>query len=299
MKKFIPFTLILLIIGCSEKTAPTDSYSEPAYSKQYRADALTAIISLSETNITSAEKIVFMLEVHTPNNEEPAFPNLGSLIDSFTISDGYTEPQQTLPNGKLLHRRVWTLVPALPGNYTFQPLEISAAQNSIKTEPIRIEVQSLIPEGTNELEIRDIAEPIELLPAQQQKRRSIYMVFGAVLVLSTLGALFYVLRKPRPEIIILSHEAAFQALENLPDHPVERIHELNRIFRAYHETRFGIPMVGKTAAELGPVLDDTQMIRFLENCDTVRFSNQVPDGFAQEAEQYVRNHIETTREVAE
>ncbi|QBG48425.1 hypothetical protein EGM51_13855 [Verrucomicrobia bacterium S94] len=298
MKKILPICTLLLF-GCSEKQTDTQPYSEPVYSKQYRNHSMTAIISLSETNIPSSGKITLMLEMHVPAGTEPSFPNIGSQIDPFSLGEGYTEPVQTLPNGKQLYRRVWQLLPALPGKTELQPLELSAGTNSITTEPIRIEVTSLIPEGTEKLEIRDIADPIELLPAQEKKRRSIYTAVGALFTLGLIPFIIYLLRKPKTVAVVLPHEAAFQALENLPENPVERIHELNRIFRTYHEARVGIPMVGKTVVELSAVLEDHKIISFLERCDDIRFSNKVPDGFIAEAAQFVRSHVENTMEVPE
>lgn len=298
MKRFLPI-IALILFGCSEKVVETSSFSEPAYSKQFREDSLTVIVSLSETNIPSSGKITAMIDVHIPDGVEPAVPSMGNFISPFTVGDSYTEPLQTLPNGKKLHRRVWILLPSLPGETIFQSLEVSAGVESIKTEPISIKVTSLIPEGTEELAIRDIAAPIELLPAQEKKRRSIYTALGALLILGLIPFVIYLLRKPKIETLVLPHETAFQSLENLPGDSVERIHELNHIFRAYHEARFRFPMIGKTVVELSVVLEDTEIISFLERCDNIRFSNKVPEGFAQEAEQFVRSYVENTMEASE
>ncbi|MDZ8118041.1 hypothetical protein [Pontiella agarivorans] len=298
MKKLLP-VIALLIFGCSEQQTKPQSHLEPVYSKQYRDHAMTAIVSLSETNLPSSGKIILMLEIHTPAGTEPTFPNIGNKIDPFSLGEGYTEPVQTLPNGKQMYRRVWQLLPSLPGKTVLQPLELSAGTDSITTEPIPIEITSLIPEGTDSLEIRDIAAPIELLPSQEKKRRSIYTVVGSLFILSLIPFIIYLLRKPKTVAVTLPHEAAFQALENLPENTVERIHELNRIFRTYHEARFGLPMIGKTAVELAVVLEDTAIISFLERCDDIRFSNKVPEGFAEEAEQFVRAYVEKTMEVPE
>lgn len=291
--------IAIAILGCSEKSESIEAYSEPAYSKQYRNQALTTVVSLSETNIPTSGKITLMLEVHTPDGVEPDFPIIENFIEPFRVADGYSEPIQTLPNGKSLHRKVWVLVPGSPGGFAFQSLEIQAGLDQIKTDPISVTVTSLLPPGNDELKIRDIAEPVELLPEQQKKRRSIYTVIGTILVLALIPFILSLLRKPKIEPTLLPHETAFQSLENLPEDPVQRIHELNRIFRAYHEARFGVPMIGKTAVELSVVLEDTDTIRFLETCDDIRFSNKVPDGFVNEAEQFVRSTIEKTMEVTE
>uniref|UniRef100_UPI003568F14C hypothetical protein n=1 Tax=Pontiella sp. TaxID=2837462 RepID=UPI003568F14C len=176
--------LFAVLLGCSEKASEPVSLSEPAYSRQYRAGALTVIVSLSETNIPSSGKITALLEVHAPAGIDPVFPNLGNAIDPFAIADTYSEPAQALPNGKRLYRQVWMLVPGLPGRTEFQSLEIRAGDERLETEPVTVTVTSLLPPDTEELALRDIAAPIEQLPEQQNKRRSLYTLIGTLLVLA-------------------------------------------------------------------------------------------------------------------
>lgn len=298
MKKLLP-VMALLLFGCSEKAAETESDANPAYSRQYRSGSLTAIVSLSETNIPSSGKITAAVEIHTPAGIEPVVPNLSSFIDPFSVADGYGEPAQKLPNGRIRRRLVWILVPALPGGTVFQPLEIRAGGEQIKTEPIPVRVTSIIPAGLDEPDFRDIAGPMELLPEQQQKRRAAYTVIGSVLVLCLIPILLVLFRRRQPPAAVLPREDALRALAALPENPVERIHECSRIFRVYYEARFGTPIMGRTAVELAALLEDMEMIRFLEQCDAVRFSNRVPPGFAAEAELFVRQYIEKNREVPE
>lgn len=292
-------SLFAALLGCSEKTEKSESFAEPAYSKQYREHSVTAIVTLSETNIPTSGRIRLMIDVHAPAHSEVILPDLGNAVDPFTVDNrgNYTEPVQILPNGKHLTRRVWSLVPGLAGTNEFQSLEIHAGAETVKTQPVRVTVESLLPPGTDSFEIKDIAEPITLLPEQEKKRRSIYTVLGVLFGLIIVFLLISRLRKPKAVQLVLPHEAAFQSLESLPEDPVEKIHKINRILRSYYEARFGIPMIGKTLVEISGFLDDEEIIPFLERCEDLRFANKVPTGFTDEAEQFVRNYIERTLEV--
>ena len=297
------FAILLLLAGCAKEAEKTVRVSEPVLSQQYRKKSATAIVSLSATNIPTSGKILLMLDVHAPETAEVVFPELGNLIEPFTVSDGYTEPVQTLPNGKLLHRRVWALVPRLPGTTVFHPLEITAGTATIITQPIAVSVRSLLPSGIEAFEIMDIAAPADLLPEQQKQRELRLLIAalagGAVLLI----VLVKFCRRTQHEIIIPPHEAALQALESLPEDPLERTQELNRIVVEYVGRRFNLPVEGKTTKEILPLLPHYPLLgrrlvlnRFLKESELFRFSNRIPAGFAAESEAFIRGFVESTKE---
>jgi hypothetical protein len=295
----ILFLIAALLSACSPKQEKQQTvFSEPVYSKQYRQGSATVILSLSETNVPVAGQIRMMLDVHVAPNTEVSVPDPGSFIEPFRVADGYAEPVQSLPNGKQLYRRVWQLNPGPAGDTIFQPLEILAGSDSIQTEPIRIHVESILPAGFDALEIKDLAVPIERLPEQEQKRRSIYTVLGVLLALGLIPFILRLRKRPKVEIILLPNEIAFQALENLPEDPIQKIHELNRILRTYCEARFQVPMVGKTLSEIISKLPKPVLLgqrhaleKYLKASEQARFSHNVPLGFPEEMESYVREFI--------
>jgi hypothetical protein len=258
------------------------------------------IVSLSDTNLASSGKIRLSVDVHAPPGAEVIIPEIEPLIEPFRVAGGYAEPVQTLPNGKQLHRRTWILLPDLPGSTLFQPLVITAGSTAIQTEPVTVSVTSVLPEGLEELEIRDLAGPAVLLPGDRE-RRKLWLLLAAAL--AGAGGAFLMARRIRRREDALPpapHEMALEALQTLPDPPPERIHELNRILRVYLEARFDLPAVGKTSQEIlgydTPALD-ADIARFLEAGEAFRFSHRVPEGFAGEAEEGIRRFIEQTREM--
>ncbi len=303
MSRFLAPTLLILLCGCAKEPAEQSTASEPALSRQYRRGSVTVILSVSETNITSSGKIQLMLDVQTPPRIDVVFPEAGTFSEAFSISGSYSEPQQKLSNGKTLHRQVWTLVPERPGEVVFQPLEVLAGNQTIQTAPLSIQVRSILPLGLDTFEIKDIAAPAALLPEQKRKQRIGWVVLGLAIATTGISILIRRSRKSKCIVIIPPHEAAVQALEDLPTEPIARIHELNRILREYIENRFNLPLIGKTTAEILPILGGTEfrgltprLKEFLEGGEVVRFSNRVPDGFTEEAERFVREFVGSTKE---
>ena len=211
----LSFAAILLFGGCSHEVAEHPVSSDPMLARQYRQGSAMLAVSLSETNIPTSGSIQLVLDVQVPPGIKVVFPEVGNAIDPFMISDGYAEPLQTLPNGKQRHRRVWTLVPALPGETVFQSMEIRAGTAHIATDPIAITTTSVLPPDLDVFEIKDIAAPIPLLP-EQTRRRQLWKILlaGAVAVLLVLAIVR--IRRPKPIIVLPPHHAWLAKEESLP-----------------------------------------------------------------------------------
>ena len=212
-------TTLLLLVGCTGEGDIENAQAKPAYSKQFRSGAATVILSISETNIAASGQLHFLLEVHAPPETEIVYPDMASLLESLSILDAYTEPVQTLPNRKKLHRRAWILAPTRSGASRIQPLAIGVGMDSLQTDEIRIEVESMLPPDLDSLAIRDIAPSFEKLPEQERKRR-VWAI--ALLLCLGLPALFFLIKKttagktaPPP----CPHDSALAALGNLTEYP--------------------------------------------------------------------------------
>ena len=297
--------LFVAFTGCKENADEQTPPAAPVLSQQYRQGELALAVSLSETNIPSSGSIRLVLDAQAPVDSEVVFPEIGNLIGLFRIADRYTDPPRTLPSGKILHRCVWQLVPGLPGEVVFQPLEIAAGATTIKTETIAVSVDSLLPPGLAGFEIRDITAPATLLPGQGKLQQQ-WLLFLGIATAAALAALCIGLaRRPKRIVVLPPHEQAFQALENLPAEPLERIHTLSEILLAFIGGRFKLPTLGKTINEVVPLLPKKALLgrrhkleKFLLEAEGIRFSNRVPTGFPEGYEQYVRNFVEKMKQEA-
>lgn len=290
--------------GCSKKTGPVEApAAEPVYSRQYRQESVTVIVSCSETNIPSSGTIRFEIDIHAPPDAAAEVPETEDLVQGFLVADHYAEPAQMLPNGKLLHRHVWQLVPTLPGTNLFRSVEIRAGGSAVATEPFPVVVRSLLPANLATLEIRDLAEPAELLPEEEQQRQRWRLLAATAVVLALLAWKIRRKRRPKPVALLAPHEAAWLALDNLPEEPLPRIQALTQILLAFIEGRFGLPTAGRTIPEILPGLPKDLLLgrrapleRILIESEEVRFSNKVPPGFAEQLEAYVRAFVEEKKE---
>jgi len=66
--------------------------------------------------------------------------------------------------------------------------------------------------------------------------------------------------------------------------------------------RFDLMLSGKTTKEVVRIMEShpfsdmaSDVVNFLVTCDEVRFSNQIPEGYEEQAEELVRNFIEATK----
>ncbi len=293
------FSTIVLLNGCSKHRKNPAPLPDPVLSQQYRQNNTLLILSVSETNILTSGKIQLILELHAPETEPLIVPEIEPLIAPFTVSEYYAEPAQTLPNGKLLQRRVWWLVPKLPGKSIFQSFDIQVGTTPVTTDPITVRVTSLLPHGLDTFEIKDIAEEIPRTPAQKNKQ-ALYSIL-ALLVASTgltIGLIKWG-RRPKKTIALSLHEAAARAFENLPSDPASRLQEIRRILLVFMEGYFHLSTEGKTTDQIIPLLPEsplldrrTQLVEFLTTLDLIRFSNRIPKTYPLEAERYVRSIIE-------
>ena len=289
---------IAILSGCSQDEPQRNAFSEPVLSRQYRKESVTVIYSLSETNIPTSGKIQLMLDVHAPSADEVVFPEIEDIIEPFIIADGYNEPIQTLPNGKHLHRRVWTLLPNLPGENIFQPLEVQAGRTSIATDPVHISVTTLLPPDLNSLEIKDISAPVDLLPIQQRERRWTLNILLGLTGLISAWLLFRYRKTGSSVAAPLPHETAFDSLDNLPSDEIDKIHALVELLLIFIEDRFYIPTRGKTTREVLPLLAARwpKLNDLLIVGEQIRFSHKAQPGFAFELENFVRSFVENNKE---
>ncbi len=293
----------LLTGGCSrEATLPVAS-SEPKVSRIYRHESITVIVSVSETNITTSGQVQLALDVQAPRNIAVVFPEIGDFIKPFSVADGYAEPVQTLPNGKHLHRRVWTLIPSLPGRTVFESFEVHAGMVTVKTEPINLQVTSVLPRGLDIYEIKDIADPISLLPEEREKQQRWLALLSATIAVVLVTLVIKRLFRPAITPALTPDEAARLALADLPEDKLARTQALTEILLAFIEGRFHLPTSGKTILEIIPSLSTEPMLAQRPELETLlttgehfRFSNKLPAGFPAELEDYVRSFIEEMKE---
>ncbi len=293
----------LLLTACSKEAVEPSAASAPVLSRQYRQKSVTVIVSASETNITTAGKIQLMIDVHAPPGAEVGIPEMDAVAKPFLVSDSYSEPVQTLPNGKHLHRRGWMLIPSLPGETVFQPFKISAGSTTVETDAITVNVTSLLPKELTTFEIKDIAGPAILLPEEKQRQKLWLILSGIAVAVACLAFAIKLIRRPQKPVVLAPHETAFLALKNLPADELEKIQALTVILLSFIGARFNLPTTTRTVHEILPHLPKELLLgrrqdleKMLIESEQIRFSNKVPPGFADELENYAHAFVEEMKE---
>ncbi len=217
-------------------------------------------------------------------------------LGQFEIKDIVPGKVEKLPNGKIHRTDVYKLSTYFTGEFVIPPFDIrfqteDGRTGSFYTSPITINVRSLTPEESENLDIRDIKNPV-LLEGQS---RMPYVLAGAgiLLLLAVLALWLWRRYKKRGKPVeetppVPPHEWAYRELQSLRErHDLieERRYKefailLSDIIRIYIQGRWGILAIDYTTEEILNELEDLQMDeeiygsfqRFFEDCDLIKFA---------------------------
>ena len=227
-------------------------------------------------------------------------------------------------DGLVRESQTYELEPFLSGDYVIPPMAFRFRKkdgsedegHELVTEEIAVVVSSLLPEDAENLEIHEIAPPVELPKPLPVWLWPLVGALGAVLI-AALAMILWPRRKggtvavPRRP----AHEIAFDALEKLVADDLAAKGELKEfyqrisdILRHYIEDRFGLHAPERTTeeflAELGSgralQADHKPLLgRFLQHCDLVKFAEHQPTrDDIQETFDSCKNFIIETKEDA-
>jgi len=272
--------------------------------RSYQSGSAQLTQRISDREITAADRVLMVLEAAAGETTDVSWPEFGEKLGKFRVREARSEPPRLAEEGRLLTRRVVELEPFLPGDYEIPSLTVrvdeqqeqdqgedAAAVQTIETEPVAIEVRSVLPPPEEEPQMKEIAPPVEM-PGLS---RWWYAGGAAAIALLALAAFVWWRRRRRPvaaEKPLPPHERAYQELERLLAEDLLSRGEaklfylrLSGILRRYIEGRFGLHAPESTTEEFlaglrassefdGPrksLLKD-----FLEHCDLVKFAAYQP-----------------------
>jgi hypothetical protein len=213
------------------------------------------------------------------------------------VSEREAERRRLERDGTLTITRAYTLEPFLPGAYQIPALTLSFGEAgeefsfSITSEPIAVEVSTVLPPTLGEQDLEPIAGP-EALPS----RRWLWLG-GAAAAAAALAAAAVLLRRrvrrrAAPQKPLSSAEAALAELESLlgrglPEQGLFRefYQELSDLARRYVERRYAIRAPERTTEEFlreaqeSPALagHSDLLCGFLLHCDLVKFARLQPE----------------------
>jgi hypothetical protein len=200
------------------------------------------------------------------------------------------------------YSQTYVIEPFLSGEYTIPALTVKfRAENEspdnshvLESEPIKIQVSSMLPEQMEKLEIKGAIGPVVPPPPDMTW---LFILIGCVVLGGggiASGVWWYL--KNRAEVIkiltIPAHELAYRQLRKLVSEKLIDKGELrlfyfriSDILRHYIENRFDIAAPEETTEEFLEALKTRQILGseqkrllklFLEHCDLVKFARHLP-----------------------
>jgi hypothetical protein len=287
--------LPLLTLACSAPAAGSRGFElEKAYG---RGRSVSFAVRVSRLRITTAEQVSLELESRAAEAWRVAFPEIADELGEFRVSEREAERRHLDRDGTLTVTRAYTLEPSLPGSYQVPPLTLAFGEAgeefsfSLTSEPIAVEVASVLPPTLGEQDLEEIAGP-EALPS----RRWLWIGGGAAVAAVLAAGAVLLLRQGRRGAVaqkpLSSGEAALAELEALLARGLaekglfrEFYQGLSDLARRYVERRYAIRAPERTTEEFlreaqdSPALSGhSDLLRsFLRHCDLVKFARLQPE----------------------
>jgi hypothetical protein len=247
------------------------------------------------TRLTVAESITLSLEASVAPGTSVALPELAAVSGEWAVVDlGDDEPRLS-EDGGTIFRRWARLEPFLSGTQEIPPFsigfEVGGNRHTLMTDPVSVQVQSLLPEDYERLEIEGIYPP-EYPP----RRFPLWLVALGAASLAGAGAALLLLGRRRgkavpapldpPHLVALRELEGLRAEDLVASGEVKAFYQrITAILRRYIEDSCGVRAPELTTEEFlqevqrGEVfqLELAEMLkRFLEHCDLVKFAELEP-----------------------
>jgi hypothetical protein len=312
--------VLLVGAGCDKGPDGGDVKSEFEIDKNFERGPLTVHIRADKAKITIAETVLLELEAVIEPGYEVQMPKVDKVLESFGIVDWDSLGDKLDENGNVVSRYRYRLEPFLSGTYpigafTFEFHDVNSPEEKkyeLTTEPIDIEVTSLLDDQRAELKIEDIEDVVEI-PEEPSFRWA--WALGVVAVLAAGGTWFWLRRKRVKELVRIfkpAHELAYERLRILVKEDLvgagrikEFYERISDILRHYIEHRFSLRAPERTTEEflyelantnVLPEADKDSLAQFLQHCDLVKFARHEPTAEQiQETFDLVKAFIEKTK----
>lgn len=292
--------LLLLCAGCEKSTDGNARKSEFEIDKDYQRGPLTVHVRTDKATMTIAETVLLELEATIEPDYEVRMPKVDAVLENFGIVDWDNLGNKLDPNNNVVSRCRYRLEPFLSGTFpipafTFEFYDVNSPEDKkyeLTTEPIDIEVTSLLGEQRAELKIADIEDVV-----QMPEEASFWWIWvlSAVVLIAAAGSWFYLRRKRVEKFIRIfkpAHELAYERLRALVKEDLvgagrikEFYERISNILRHYIEHRFSLRAPERTTEEFLLELANTEILaetdkenlgEFLKHCDLVKFAKHSP-----------------------
>jgi hypothetical protein len=305
--------------GCRKGPEPSEDQVAFEVDKVYERGPVTVHVRLDKTNITIAQTLLLQLEAAVQPEYEIQMPKVDEVLKDFGLVNWDNLGRRLDEKNNVVTTCQYRLEPFLSGEYeipaftfVFHDVNEPDTEHELSSEPIPVEVTSLLGEDRAKLVINDIEGVVEM-----PKKGSLWWAWalgGVCLAAVPVG--WWLLRRNRVRGLVRifrpAHEVAYARLRALvAQNLVEagRIKEfyerISGILRHYIEDRFDLHAPERTTeeflAELGhtdilAATDKAVLAEFLTHCDLVKFAKHAPTAEQiQRSFDLVKDFIERTK----
>jgi hypothetical protein len=306
--------------GCRDGAKDQAEKTNFEIDKPYERGPLSVHVRIDKGKLTIAETLLLELEATVGPGYEARMPKVDAVLEHFGILDWNNLGNKLDKDNNVVSTYRYRLEPFLSGKYeipafAFEFVDVNSPEAkaySLSTEPIEVEVTSLLGEDRAKLTIEDIDGVVEI-----PKKASLWWVWGlgAVCLIGAAGAWLVLRRKRAMELIRIfrpAHEVAYARLRALVKEDLlkagrvkEFYERISSILRHYIEDRFDLRAPERTTEEFLSELQHTDVLgatdkesisEFLTHCDLVKFAKHRPTNEQiQRTFDLVRKFIEKTK----
>jgi len=312
--------VLWLCAGCGKSPDGKADKAQFEIDKNYVRGPLTVHVRADKATMTIAETVLLELEAAIEPGYEVRMPKVDKVLESFGIVDWDNLGDKLDPNNRVVSTYQYRLEPFLSGTYpipafTFEFYDANSPEDKkyeLTTEPVDIEVTSLLGEQRAELKIDDIEDVLEM---PRQASYTWIWALGVVAVAAVAGLWLYLRRKQVKELVRIfkpAHEIAYERLRALVKEDLvgagkikEFYERISDILRHYIEHRFSLRAPERTTEEFLAELTNTDVLpatekqrlgEFLQHCDLVKFAKHNPTTQQiQETFDLVKDFIDKTK----
>ncbi|MGA2071617.1 MAG: BatD family protein [Sedimentisphaerales bacterium] len=316
---FVTCALLFSGVGC--KKTGTAVVKNPVFEidKSYRQGPMTVHIRVDKSKITISDTLWLELETAISSGYDVNMPKVDKVLENFGIVDWQNSGSRLDANNNVVSAYRYRLEPFLSGKFaipafTFEFRDANgqnAKTYELATEPVNIEVTSLLGEQRGKLSIADIENVVDM-----PTKMVWWWILPAIAVVIAAGGLWlYFRRKKTKEAIRIfkpAHEIAYARLQSLVQQDlikagrVKEFYEgVSDILRHYIEDRFELRAPERTTEEFlfeirdAGVLSEADrkaLAEFLTHCDLVKFAKHSPTNEQiQHTFDLAKNFIEQTK----
>jgi hypothetical protein len=201
--------VILLVVGCREREGV--DFEVPTVS----------VSILNDGPLTIGDPIDVALTIISKKNSTLVFPEDGEHFSPFILKDYTTKKMKV---GRSIHKTlvIYRLAIYNTGMFIFQPLSIKIGDNVHETQPLKVQILSILPKDVDELKPKDI------IPPYRPRVRPYFIVIVTLSILLMSGMVYFayrflkkrvrktqMIKRPSVEKIIDPYQYSIEELEKV------------------------------------------------------------------------------------